>query len=335
MSRENKMRIWTLDGGGVRGVYTAELLCMIKNEINRPLVSMVDLVVGTSVGSIIAAAIALGVVDDKTWTDDRLRAVAPVAFASQYKRRSNPMLSPMFSAEGLHKQLKDLFRDMTMGDCVHGPRLAITTATTTGVPVIFCSWVKAHQGILVRDVVAASCTIPGVFPPQNIGGVLYVDGGVAMNDPIEAAVVLASEIEQKEGESGPMSVLSIGTTVTCRGGGPESRRSKALLYDAKRGAQNEDDPMSFGLLKFLELDIVAAMMGQLDPYPHMLVKMLIGDQNVLRIEPDVYRLGIEVSSSNITKKNLDALVQAANRTWSLEGKTITRWLRQRQARLGQ
>ncbi|MGC4441949.1 patatin-like phospholipase family protein, partial [Streptococcus suis] len=40
------------------------------------------------------------------------------------------------------------------------------------------------------DAVLASAAIPGVFPPVRIGGLDLVDGGVANNTPISAAVAL-------------------------------------------------------------------------------------------------------------------------------------------------
>src|SRR5690606_34987506 len=63
--------VLTLDGGGVRGVYTASLLHQLAlrirritgNSVNREfeLVAQFNIIVGTSTGSIIAAALAAGV----------------------------------------------------------------------------------------------------------------------------------------------------------------------------------------------------------------------------------------------------------------------------------
>src|SRR6202030_900950 len=40
----------------------------------------------------------------------------------------------------------------------------------------------------------ASCAIPGVFPPVNIGGRELIDGGVANHTPIAAAVALGARV---------------------------------------------------------------------------------------------------------------------------------------------
>jgi len=45
----------------------------------------------------------------------------------------------------------------------------------------------------VIDGMIASASVPGVFPPREIGGELYVDGGCLQNIPLQAAVDLGAE----------------------------------------------------------------------------------------------------------------------------------------------
>jgi uncharacterized protein len=52
-------RILSIDGGGVRGVFPAYVLKQLSNTLNgQSLRDLFDLVIGTSTGGIIAAAIA-------------------------------------------------------------------------------------------------------------------------------------------------------------------------------------------------------------------------------------------------------------------------------------
>lgn len=44
------------------------------------------------------------------------------------------------------------------------------------------------------NVVAASSAIPGIFPPVNINGEAYVDGGVVMNTPLKSAILAGAEV---------------------------------------------------------------------------------------------------------------------------------------------
>ena len=54
------MRILSLDGGGLRGVYTLEILKKIKNDYGIEFHKYFDIIIGTSTGSIIATMLALG-----------------------------------------------------------------------------------------------------------------------------------------------------------------------------------------------------------------------------------------------------------------------------------
>ena len=49
----------------------------------------------------------------------------------------------------------------------------------------------AHLDVI--DGMIASASVPGVFPPREIGGELYVDGGCLQNIPLQAAVALGAE----------------------------------------------------------------------------------------------------------------------------------------------
>src|SRR5258708_25902503 len=59
-----RFQILALDGGGVRGIFSAAVLAGLERDLGRPVVSCFDLVVGTSTGGIIAAAFGAGVSAD-------------------------------------------------------------------------------------------------------------------------------------------------------------------------------------------------------------------------------------------------------------------------------
>jgi len=52
------MRILAIDGGGIRGIYAAYILNRIAEEFGITFCKCFDLIVGTSTGAIIAAALA-------------------------------------------------------------------------------------------------------------------------------------------------------------------------------------------------------------------------------------------------------------------------------------
>lgn len=62
--------------------------------------------------------------------------------------------------------------------------------TATGELVVF----DRHSGIGLVDAVAASCAVPGVWPPVTIGGRRYMDGGVGSTVNVGAAADCAAVV---------------------------------------------------------------------------------------------------------------------------------------------
>ncbi|NOT53985.1 MAG: patatin, partial [Deltaproteobacteria bacterium] len=102
-------RILALDGGGIRGILTLQLLKRIENLVRERtgdnstvLADYFDLIGGTSTGAIIAGALALGwrVGDIETL----YRKLGNSIFQSSFFRKG--LLWPKFSAEPVKKALE-------------------------------------------------------------------------------------------------------------------------------------------------------------------------------------------------------------------------------------
>ena len=52
-------KILSLDGGGVRGIFSARVLDLIEQKLDIDIHNTFDLIVGTSTGSIVAASVAV------------------------------------------------------------------------------------------------------------------------------------------------------------------------------------------------------------------------------------------------------------------------------------
>ena len=61
IAQDSPFAILALDGGGTRGVYSAQVLARIEQETGEPTREHFDLIAGTSTGSIIAGAAAVGI----------------------------------------------------------------------------------------------------------------------------------------------------------------------------------------------------------------------------------------------------------------------------------
>ena len=53
-----KFKILSISGGGIRGLFQANILSDLEKELGSPLANHFDLVTGTSTGAIVAAAVA-------------------------------------------------------------------------------------------------------------------------------------------------------------------------------------------------------------------------------------------------------------------------------------
>jgi patatin-like phospholipase/acyl hydrolase len=60
-SRARPRWILSLSGGGYKGLFTAEFLARLEANLDAPLHEKFDLIAGTSIGSVLALGIALGI----------------------------------------------------------------------------------------------------------------------------------------------------------------------------------------------------------------------------------------------------------------------------------
>lgn len=70
-----------------------------------------------------------------------------------------------------------------MHDWPARPLAVVAVDAVTGEPVVF----DRTSGVGLVDAVAASCAVPGVWPPVTIGGGRYVDGGVRSLNNVDLA----------------------------------------------------------------------------------------------------------------------------------------------------
>ncbi len=237
-------RVLTIDGGGMRGLYTAILLDTLARRFseqrNNEMLDVgkgFDLIVGTSTGAIIAILLVLGV---PTHEIVRLyRELGPKIFRDpipnnylqverslalwrwvwrNWKKAAN-------NTEPLSQGLNHILHDLTMEQAYAKRSIALC------VPAVNMS---THRGVVFRtphniyrkrdadykliDVLIASISAPMLFPlkvvddPQDKDDYkIFVDGGLWANNPIMIGLSEAlSMCEHCEGESKrPIEILSL------------------------------------------------------------------------------------------------------------------------------
>jgi NTE family protein len=169
-----------LSGGGLKGLAHIGVLRALEERGLVP-----SLVVGSSIGSLIGAAWAAGVPVRQMDARARLvrrRDVFQLARADVAFRR---LLAPsLYRREPLEALIGSLVGNATFSDLKR--RLLINTVDLhSGMQVMW--GLPGLRNVKVADAVAASCALPGIFPPREIDGRAYVDGAIIENLPVRMA----------------------------------------------------------------------------------------------------------------------------------------------------
>jgi NTE family protein len=189
-----------LSGGGLKGLAHIGVLRALEERDLTP-----GLIVGSSIGSLVAATWAGGMPIDEMATRAlavRRRHVFQVAHTDMAFRR---MLAPsVYRREPLDALIGSLVGDRTFRNLEH--RLLINTVDlNAGVQVMF--GLPGLQDVRVADAVFASCALPGIFPPREIRGRTYVDGAVIENLPVRIAAAAGT---------GPVVAVNVAATSVLR-----------------------------------------------------------------------------------------------------------------------
>jgi predicted acylesterase/phospholipase RssA/CRP-like cAMP-binding protein len=163
-----------LSGGGARGIAHVGVLKAFE-DARVP----VDAIAGTSMGSLVAAAYARG------WSADTIMGKMRELFSSR-TALYDPTLpfEALLAGRKLERVLRDQFDGLTIEN-LWLPFFCVSTNLTHAEPHVH------DRGELWRAV-AASSSIPGIFPPRREGDDQLVDGGVVDNLPID---VMAARFE--------------------------------------------------------------------------------------------------------------------------------------------
>ncbi len=200
-------RILAIDGGGLRGVITLQILEKMETIVGKPLSNYFDLIGGTSTGSFIATGLAHG------WDVDKVRRIywelGSNVFNKSFFRWG--MISPKFKSQPMEDALEKSFGDELLGGSNLKTGLAIMAKRLdTNSPWILYNnpegkYFKRSEGsdsvpnseYRLRDLVRASTAAPTIFAPtklkvSDIEGA-FVDGGVSPhNNPALQLLLLAT-----------------------------------------------------------------------------------------------------------------------------------------------
>ena len=295
---EKPFRILSLDGGGIRGLFMACLLQQIQLELitDGRVEEYFDLIAGTSTGGIIAIGLGFHVSCDdivcfykdrgcEFFPPDRYRQTNKVWY-----RYGRGLKYPKYDHRPLETTLREVFGNRLLGES--DKRLTIPSCMVPQSEIAVFKTdhhpdYKRDYQTMAWEVCRATSAAPTYFAGHERNGRMFIDGGFWANNPILVAVTEA--LSCFEVAPSQVQVLSIGTG---------NRPLEISLKAARGGTWN----WMFAIEGAMHLSTENASSQ---------VKLFIGHQNVVRIEPEHQIATIDMDDWSEAVKHLpDAAIRA-------------------------
>lgn len=259
-------QILSLDGGGIKGLFSAAVLAKFEDDLGVKITDYFDLIVGTSTGGIIALALAIGKRPEeiaKFYIDQGKKIFPPKIF-----NWPKTFFRNRYDSTPLEAAIKGYFGEKKLADSQK--RLVIPSYNLSKDDIYLFK--TPHHERLTRDhreymwkVAMATAAAPVFLPVfKEIDNIRLVDGGVWANNPTMIGVVEAVSMLNISLRS--IKVLSLGTTIEVR----------------KRPSRLDQG----GYLQWCQEAVKVLMQGQsIGAYTQAL--HLLGKDNILRLNPVV------------------------------------------------
>lgn len=202
--KDRPFRILSLDGGGIRGIFSAAVLASLEQRFTggAPISRYFDLITGTSTGGILALGLGAGFTASELLRlyierGDEVFPPYPDTWPGRLRKRwaaARQYVFYPYDIEGLEGLLRETLGDRKIGDSAN--RLLIPSFDGRHSEVYIFK--TPHHGDFVTDLhesmvtaALATAAAPTYFRPYRQGGYTYVDGGVWANNPAMLALVEA------------------------------------------------------------------------------------------------------------------------------------------------
>jgi patatin-like phospholipase/acyl hydrolase len=280
--KERTFKILSLDGGGIRGIYTAELLRRCEETFGRGnlLAHYFDMIAGTSTGGIIALGLGLGIPTadiSAFYREDGRRIFPPLPIRLSGKARQlwSWAFGPKLNHDELDSALKRRFGEHLLGCSMTRLVIPAFMMPKTEIAVFKTDHHKDFRNDhltemwkVARATSAAPTYLRGLEHEKS--GQIFIDGGVWANNPAMVALVEALSTYQLAFDQ--IEICSIGT-----GNRPFELRKPDVFR---------------GLVAWREV-IKAAMFLTTDNATAQ-TKLLLSPDQCLRIEPSGADAGVEM-----------------------------------------
>lgn len=283
------LKILSLSGGGVRGIFQAAYLCEIGKHLSgKPVGEHFDVIAGTSTGAIIALGVAIGV--EPKAIVDFFRSYGPRIFRRRWAWYVSLGKGPQYSNKLLRHALLQLFGTKKLGECKKDIIIAATTLDRFRSRVFTTLEDNGDSELLAVDVAMASSAAPMFFSPMQPSGQArtYVDGGLWANTPSLLAVTQVHESLRVPFED--MRLVTVGNGEVPSGTVP-----------TEFGSLRAVNPTLYSCL----FDIMFSTQSQMSD---QVAQSLIGTENTLRINVQLDKF-ISLDDVATAIKRLPALAE--------------------------
>lgn len=219
VATDKPFRILALAGGGYLGLYTATVLAEIEDRAGEPLGRRFDLIAGTSVGGILAIALAFEIpmaTIRQIFLEKGTRIFSsrglPSSTIGKLRDLSRSVLGPKYDGLALRKELVARLGRKTLADALHPLVVPATDISRCQTKIFKTPHAVASRGdasVRAAMVAMATSAAPAYFPAVRIGGSLYADGGMFAVAPDHVALHEAEHFMRIPVER--VRMLSIGT----------------------------------------------------------------------------------------------------------------------------
>lgn len=211
----NRFQILALDGGGIKGLFSAAFLSKLEDDLNTKITDHFDLIVGTSTGGIIALGLGLGL-SPKDLVEFYFTKGHQIFQKIPLWTALRNLLFAKYSGETIESvfQEEKCFGNKLLGESKKRLVIPSYNIDTNDVYV----FKTAHHERFKRDykvpawkIARATSAAPTFFPiSNNVDGIRLVDGGVWANNP--AMVGLFEAIAVLDIPLPEVRIFSVGTT---------------------------------------------------------------------------------------------------------------------------
>jgi patatin-like phospholipase/acyl hydrolase len=176
---EQRFQILSLDGGGIKGLFSAAVLSAIEDDLNVNVVDHFDLITGTSTGGIIALGLSLGMRPREIV--EFYLSKGSLIFPTGFRVKWRHWLWNKFSQNPLRAALEECFKDKRIADCT---KRVVIPSYNIGEDDVYI-FRTPHAERLRRDwkvplwkVALATSAAPTFFPcSRHVDSLRLIDGG--------------------------------------------------------------------------------------------------------------------------------------------------------------